>query len=146
MTNLSFWRECSSIFQTVIQLYLFLNFVWTSCCMYPLMSSIDQVSITVLRFTHNAVNSPGWFICCPVYPFMGLPRWCSGKESTCQCRRHKRGGFDPWVGKIPWSRKWQTTPVFLPVKFHRQRNLAGYSQAMGSQRVGHDWTHTHIPL
>ena len=34
---------------------------------------------------------------------------------------------DPWVGKIPWRRKWQTTPVFLPGEFHGQRNLAGYS-------------------
>ena len=31
----------------------------------------------------------------------GLPRWCSGKELVCQCRRCKRHGFDPWVGKIP---------------------------------------------
>ena len=51
----------------------------------------------------------------------------SGKESTCQCRRHKRCRFSPWVGKIPWSRKWQRTLVFLPGKFHRQRSLAGYS-------------------
>ena len=38
---------------------------------------------------------------------IGLPRWHSSKESSCQCRRHKRSGFDPWVGKISWSRKWQ---------------------------------------
>ena len=44
----------------------------------------------------------------------GLPRGHSSKESTCQCRRHKRHGFDPWVGKIPWSRKWQPAPVFWP--------------------------------
>ena len=41
--------------------------------------------------------------------------------------RCKRSGFDPWVGTIPWRRKWQPTPVFLPGKFHGQRNLAGYS-------------------
>ena len=35
-------------------------------------------------------------------------------------------GFNPWVGKIPWRRKWQSTPVFLPGKFHDQRSLAGY--------------------
>ena len=57
----------------------------------------------------------------------GLPRWRSGKESTCQCRRCKRHRFDAWVGKIPWRRKWQPTPVFLPGKSHGQRNLAGYS-------------------
>ena len=42
----------------------------------------------------------------------------SGKESTCQCRRHKRRGFNPYVRKIPWSRKWQPAPVFLPGQFH----------------------------
>ena len=36
-------------------------------------------------------------------------------------------GFDPWVGKIPWRRKWQPTPVLLPGKFHGQRSLVGYS-------------------
>ena len=33
------------------------------------------------------------------------------KESACQSRRHKRHGFDPWVRKIPWKRKWQPTPI-----------------------------------
>ena len=35
--------------------------------------------------------------------------------------------FDPWVGKIPWRRKWLPIPVFLPVEFHGQRKLADYS-------------------
>ena len=56
---------------------------------------------------------------------IGLPRWFSGKETSCQCRRHR---FDPWVGKIPWRRKWQPTPVFLPGEFQGQRSLACYSQ------------------
>ena len=34
-----------------------------------------------------------------------LSWWLNGKESTCQCRRHRRHGFYPWVGKIPWRRK-----------------------------------------
>ena len=42
----------------------------------------------------------------------------SGKECSCQCRRYKRHGFDPWVEKMPWRRKWQPTPVFLPGKFY----------------------------
>ena len=58
---------------------------------------------------------------------LGLLRWCSGKESACQCRRHKRCGFNPWIGKIPWNRKWQPTPALLPGKFHGQRSLVGYS-------------------
>ena len=39
----------------------------------------------------------------------------------------KRFRFNPWVGKIPWRRAWQPTPVFLPGEFHGQRNLGGYS-------------------
>ena len=54
--------------------------------------------------------------------FPGLPRWYSGSKSACKGRRH---GFDPWVRKFPWSRKWQTTPVFLPENFHEQRSLTG---------------------
>ena len=52
---------------------------------------------------------------------------CRMQESACQCGRRKRLGFDPWVGKFPWSRKSQPAPVFLPGKFHGQRSLAGYS-------------------
>ena len=44
-----------------------------------------------------------------------------------QYRSARRLRFDPWVGKIPWRRKWQPTPAFLPGKSHEQRNLAGYS-------------------
>ena len=57
----------------------------------------------------------------------GLPRWLSGKEPTCQCRRHRRPEFDPWVGKIPWRKKWQPTPVFVPGESRSQRSLVGYS-------------------
>ena len=53
------------------------------------------------------------------------------KKSACQCGRHKRRdkrcGFNPWVGKIPLGRKWQSTPVFLPGKFHGRRKLVGYN-------------------
>ena len=54
----------------------------------------------------------------------GFPGGASGKESTCQGRR---GGFDLWIGKIPWSSKWQPTAVFLPGESHGQRCLGDYS-------------------
>ena len=53
-----------------------------------------------------------------------LPKWYNSKESTCQCRRRS---FNPWVGKIPWRRKWKPTPVFLTGKSHGGKNLLGYS-------------------
>ena len=55
-----------------------------------------------------------------------LPRWRSDRESACQGRRSRRHGYDPWVGMIPWRRKWQPTPVFLPGKTQEQRSLVGY--------------------
>ena len=79
------------------------------------------------------------------------------KRIHCQCRRHKRCGFSSRVGKIPWRRKWQPTPVLLPGKFHGQRGLAGYSPwgskesdtsewLRAAQRVvkeRHHWTSAH---
>ena len=57
----------------------------------------------------------------------GFPGGDSGKESTCQCRRHKNYRFNPWVGKIPCRRKWQPTPVFLSGESHGQKSLVVYS-------------------
>ena len=62
-----------------------------------------------------------------------LPRGLSDKESTCQ---FGRPGFDPWLGKIPWRRKWWPTPVFLPRESQGQRSWR--LQPMGSKRVGHN--------
>ena len=72
----------------------------------------------------NSSDSKG-FPCDPV----------GGKEPACQCRRH---GFKPWIRKIPWRRKWQPTPLFLPGKSHGQRNLLGYLLFMGVAKVRYD--------
>ena len=47
-----------------------------------------------------------------------------GKESACQCKRHQ---LDPLVSKVPWRRKWRSTPVFLSGESHGQRSLVDYS-------------------
>ena len=83
---------------------------------------------------------------------LGFPGGATGKESACQCRRCKRFGFDPWVGKIPWNRKWQTHSSILAWSIPWAEK-PGRVQSMGSQRVSHDWawvcvrvrarTHTH---
>ena len=57
---------------------------------------------------------------------LGFPGGTGDKEPTCQCRRHKRRGFDPCSGKILWRRAWQPTAVFLPEESHGQRNLVDY--------------------
>ena len=55
--------------------------------------------------------------------FLELPLLISSEEPTCQCRRR---GFDPWVRKVLWRRKWQPTLIFLPGESHGQRSRAGY--------------------
>ena len=52
-----------------------------------------------------------------------------GKESACKVKTwvcSLRPGFNPWVGKIPWRRQWQPTPVLLPGKSHGRKSLIGY--------------------
>ena len=51
------------------------------------------------------------------------------------CLQGGRPGFDPWVGKIPWRRKWQPTPVSLPEKSHGQRTLVGYSPWVANSQI-----------
>ena len=50
-------------------------------------------------------------------------------------------GFDPWVGKIPWRRKWQPTPVFLPEESHGQKSLVVYSPWGCKETRLSDWVH-----
>ena len=71
----------------------------------------------------------------------GFPGGTSGKEPICQCRRHKRCRFNPWVGKISWRKKWQPSPVFLPGKIHGHRSLADYNP--WDQKELHTTKYTH---
>ena len=66
-----------------------------------------------------------------------LPRWVLVVKNLRADAGDMRPGFDPWVGKIPWRRKWQPTPVFLPGKSHGQGSLAGCSP-WSCKRVGHN--------
>ena len=58
--------------------------------------------------------------------FRGFPGGASGKEPTCQYRRHKRCGFDPWVRKMSLEEGMITHSIFLPGESRGQRSLAGY--------------------
>ena len=77
-----------------------------------------------------------------------LPRWALVVKNLCANAGDMRHGFDPWVGKILWRRKWQPTPVFLPGKSHGQRSMAGYSswdhkESDMPEVTSHTHTHTH---
>ena len=68
------------------------------------------------------------------YHLIGLPWWLRWQTICLQCGRP---GFNPWVGKIPWRRTWQPTPVFLPGE-SPWAEKPGKLQSVGSQRVEHD--------
>ena len=87
--------------------------------------------------------------------------WCAAVHGVTKCRTrlsdwtelnqlgiHWRQEFDPWVGKIPWSRKWQPIPVFLPGKSHGLRSLTGYSPrgCKVFQTWLSDWAHTRMHI
>ena len=71
-------------------------------------------------------------------PPTGLPWWLR-RQSICP--QWGRPGFNPWVGKIPWRRKWQPTAVFLPGKFHGLRSLVGYSPWGQKESDTTQWLH-----
>ena len=96
---------------------------------------LDCWTHSVVSFNHY--DNP----CCLV------AQWCPGsgknktkqskknkKTTTCQCRRVRRPGFDPWARKVPWRSEWHPTPVFLPGEFHGLGRLEGYVHR--SQTVG----------
>ena len=91
-------------------------------------SAFSKTSLNIRKFTVHVLLKPGLenFEHSLALPFfgIGLPWWLSWQRV---CPQRGRPRFDPWVGKIPWRRKWQSTPVFLPVEFHGQRSLVGYS-------------------
>ena len=105
----------------------------------------DICSFLLLQTIHNEHTC---IELCTRVRALGLPGGASGKEPTRQCRRHKRPGFDTWVGKIPWRRAWQPTPVFLPGESYGQRSLAGYSPCGCRESDTTEWhsmhTHTHM--
>ena len=94
------------------------------------LNMVKMATFMLFIFYHDFFKRWSYIpACLEQFQFISLAwhtRWLSGKESTCQFRRLKRLGFDPCVAKIPWSRKWQPTAVFLPGKVHGLRSLVGY--------------------
>ena len=114
--------------------------VWLGCC-FSVLGQEWYSAISIASWPGNQTTEslfiyffhPDLKIWClqrplsPTFRITRFPRWLNGKQSACQCRKCKRRRFDPWVRKIPWKRKWQPTPIFLPEKSHGQRSLVGYS-------------------
>ena len=109
-------------------MYMYMGFPYSLAGKESACNARDPGSIPGLGW------SPGEGMGYPLPVFMGFPGGSDGKESAWQCRRCR---FDPWVGKIPWRRAWQSTPVFLPGESPGKEEPEGL-QSMGSERVEHN--------
>ena len=116
----------------------FTSYMWTSVCVYLVLCSF----ITWIDYCgsyHSQYEREFHQKRYLIFNYNHLsPTW--------QCRRCKRHRFEPWVGKIPWRRRWQSTLVFLPEKSHEQRIRVDYSPWSQKSRTGlSTHTHTHTP-
>ena len=103
-----------------------------------LPSTAWMSSVTHIRKQSWYYKAPhrSWFFFIAILKIeVGFAGGTRGKESSCQCRRHKKHGFSPRDGKTPWRRAWQPSAVFLPGESHGQRSRLW---STGSCRAGHD--------
>ena len=103
----------------MVELYFLFHTILLQLIQWPQKNTLLQ---KVLKIYLRKINTTQSFFLA-IY----ILQWFNGKEFACQCRRHKRHEFYFQVGKIPSSKKQQPTPVFLPRKFHGQKNLADCS-------------------
>ena len=116
--------------------YLQVSFLSLGNLSYFLSALCLQVQIRCVFTIHLSQH----IFNCP-YLLVGLPQWVSSKESSAR----QEHDFNPW-GNIPWRRKWQPTPVFLPGKPHGQRSLAGYSPQGHTESNTTEHAHTYMHL
>ena len=91
-----------------------MTFTFTKLCL------CSECTHTIVRRAENTFNQ---HLC--VQRASQVAQWWRSPPAMQETREMCQ--FDPWVGKIPWRRRWQPTPVFLPGESHGQRRLAGYS-------------------
>ena len=138
------WKR-QNIFYYLLCILILLSLIWGRYeCLGPVFPSVSSPEGLVHNLKTgyqkvSSVHSEEEFeelylsLCVYLTCSYGLPRWFSGKESTCQCRRPR---FNLWTRMIPWRRAWLPAPLFLPGESYGQRNLAGCSS--WNHRVGHD--------
>ena len=104
---------------------------------------VSQAKVKRRVKLRSFISCPFSCIIPPLEGRLGLPWYLRWLRILLQCRRP---GFSPCVSKIPWRRAWQPTPVFLPGKFHGQRNLAGCSPWDHKELNTTEWLTLHFSL
>ena len=137
--SLCYWR------QTWVILYMFCLHTWDSMAKRPKTCLTLVLLLILIPGSGSRKDFLG--LCCEEAgtnnnSVSGLPRWLSGTETTCQCKRHRRWS---WIRKIPWRRKWQPTPVFLPRKSYGQKSRMGCNSG-GCKETEHPHMHSGVFL
>ena len=105
----------------------------TSILQYPCFYQLTCLQISLIKSREKMLN---------LGTMSASPQMVRGWGIYLPTQETREMWVDPWVGKIPWRRKWQPTPVFLPGESHGQRSLAGYGP--WGQRVRRNRAHAHI--
>ena len=102
------WADTGKTFGRFMKPHVPLVSEWRSDNLSSLLLACISVREEVLRPHFNIITMAS----SSFYLYITIPGGTSDKDPVCQSRRHKRCGFDPWVGNIPWRRAWQPTPIF----------------------------------
>ena len=126
-------------------------FFWNSCFFYDPMD-VGNLTSASSAFFKSSLNI--WKFMVHILLKSGLENFEHCFASVCDecncvvvsdgksvCLQCGRPGFDPWVGKIPWRRKRQPTPVLLPGKSHGRRSLVGCSPWVHKESATTEWLH-----
>ena len=116
---------CTVSAESVPSAFCALLLCCSSCCCFAFFIILNTVLLFPLLFTGDSYS-----YLLIRYLTLDFPSGAVIEKIACQCRNPRRQEFSPWIGKIPWRRKWQPTPVFLPGESHGQRSLAGYGHVV----------------
>ena len=99
-----------------------------------ILHSHQQLRVPIVSHPgHHSVLSLFWIF--TILQVCRKPQWLKRSRIHLQCRRCRRLEFDLWLRKIPWRRKRQLTPVFLPGESHGQSSLVGYSHEVAKSQT-----------
>ena len=128
MVKIPYLGRSSEYLQVKLNIFLISSVQWTlnHKIVFSLLHLRDKLIDMIISQSHYFIPQLPHSIFTSKFVAV-FPGGACGKDPAWKYRRHKICEFNPWVGKIPWRREWQPTPVFLPGKFHGQRSLAGYS-------------------